>query len=102
MPTHTYRPIENQHANMDNMHEKWFRPNIDSKVLKQLTRRSNTPGWLNTISYFLLVFSTGYVAYLSWGTWWAIPYFLFLDQFILLQLRDGMNMDIVQFLKLDG
>lgn len=75
MPTHTYQPIENQHANMDNMHEKWFRPNIDSKVLKQLTKRSNTPGWLNTISYFLLLFSTGYVAYLSWGTWWAIPLF---------------------------
>ena len=72
MVNYSYQPIEYQH---DNMKEKWFKPQIDNKLLKDLMKRRDGPGWLNTILYFTLLFITGYIAYLSWGKWWAIPAF---------------------------
>ena len=72
MPTHSYLPIEKQHVNMENMKQKWYRPNIDPKVLKNLSKRRDAPGYFNTVAYFLLLFVTGYLAYLSWETWWAV------------------------------
>ena len=53
----------------------WFKPKIDSKLLKNLMQRRDGPGWLNTILYFTSLLLTGYIAYLSWGTWWALPAF---------------------------
>ena len=40
MVSYTYKSIENQHDNMPN----WYRPKIDSKVLKDLMKRRDMPG----------------------------------------------------------
>ena len=71
MVNYSYQPIEKQHENM----QKWYKPKIDQKLLRTLMKRQDGPGWLNTILYFSLLFITGYIAYLSWGKWWAIPAF---------------------------
>ena len=71
MPNYNYKPIEHQHENMESLEQKWWRPTIDPKLLKELTKRRDGPGWINTIAYFVVLFITGYLSYLSWGTWWA-------------------------------
>ena len=48
---------------------------IDPKTLKELTKRKDSPGWINTITYFAVLIISGYMAFLSWGTWWALPAF---------------------------
>ena len=53
MVNYSYKSIENQH---DNMRDKWFKPRIDNKLLKDLMKRRDEPGWLNTILYFSLLF----------------------------------------------
>ena len=67
-----YKSIENQHDNMPN----WYRPKIDSKVLKELMKRRDLPGLINNVCYLALLVAAGYIAFLTWGTWWAIPAFL--------------------------
>ena len=59
MVNYSYKPIENQH---ENMKITWFKPKIDSKLLKNLMQRRDGPGWLNTILYFTSLFLTGYIA----------------------------------------
>ena len=55
---------------------QWYKCKLDRKAYKQLCKRSNWQGLKHiTIWMFFLVLS-GYIAYLSWGTWWAIPAFL--------------------------
>ena len=57
-------------------HEDWYACPIPRKRLKQLMRRSDKPALLNYGSWLILLTASGYIAYLSWGTWWAIPAFL--------------------------
>ena len=75
MPNYNYKPIEYQHENMENLDKKWFKPDIDPKLLKELSKRRDGPAWINTFAYFITLFITGYLSYLSWGTWWALPAF---------------------------
>ena len=75
MSKYSYKPIEFQEENMRNQQQKWYKPKIDPKLLKNLSKRTNGPGWINTIAYFITLFVTGYLSYLSWGTWWALPAF---------------------------
>lgn len=71
MVNYSYKKIENL---QDNMHH-WFKPKIDQKLLKELMKRRDGPAWLNTICFFVVFFISGYFAFISWGTWWAIPAF---------------------------
>ena len=73
MVKYNYKPIDQLNENMENLDQQWFKPNIDSKLLKELTKRTDGPGWINTIAYFITLFVTGYLSYLSWGTWWVVP-----------------------------
>jgi fatty acid desaturase len=55
---------------------EWYRPQISRQDLKALAMRTNRPGLLNFGAWSLLLASTGYAAFLTWGSWWAVPAFL--------------------------
>ena len=69
---------------MDVKLDKWFKPEIDKTVLKELTKKSDIKGLIHVSVYFSLLSIVGYLAYLTWGSWWCIlvlylwKYFLFL------------------------
>ena len=46
---------------------------IDSEILKELMVRSDTKGWLQTVTHVGAILLTGYGLYVLWGTWWAVP-----------------------------
>ena len=96
MTKYLYKSIESL-ENQDETMPNWYRPKIDAKLLKKLSKRSNGPAWINTILYFGVLLLSGSVAYLSWRTWWLYLLFLSTEQFILLMLFDGMNMSIFCF-----
>ena len=56
--------------------DEWYVSDIDRKQLKALSRRSDAKGLIYLGVYFALVIASGALAYLSWGTYWAIPAFL--------------------------
>ena len=68
-----HKPIEELSENMENQENSWWKPNIDKKILKNLTKRTDGPGWVNTLSYFFVLFFTAFLSIITWGTWWAIP-----------------------------
>ncbi|PWV95839.1 fatty acid desaturase [Paenibacillus cellulosilyticus] len=54
----------------------WYASPIPRKEMKELMKRRNGPAIRDTIIWFGGLVILGYLAYLSWGTWWAIPAFL--------------------------
>ena len=54
---------------------EWWKPEIDPDDLKSLVQRNNAYAWIHMIAYFGLLSATGYLAFLSWGSWWVIPAF---------------------------
>ena len=50
---------------MDVKLEKWFRPNIDKEVLRELTKKSDIKGLIHVSIYFSLLSIVGYLAYLT-------------------------------------
>jgi fatty acid desaturase len=68
---------ENQNArNKGLVDAEWYQCDIPRTRLKELMKRRNGPALRDTLLWFALLIISGYVAYLSWGTWWAIPAFL--------------------------
>ena len=61
MPNYNYKPIDQLNENMENLDQQWFKPKIDLKLLKELSKRRDGPGWINTIAYFVVLFITGYL-----------------------------------------
>ena len=56
--------------------DEWYVCEIDRKQLKALSRRSDAKGLTYLGVYLALVVGSGALAYLTWGTYWAIPAFL--------------------------
>jgi len=61
---------------IDLSQENWWQPKIDRKEYKKICQRSNSKAWLHTILYFSVLILTGYLAVISWGTWYSIPTFM--------------------------
>ena len=59
-------------VNLDN----WYKCKIDRKIYKELTKRSDWQGIKHVSLWLFCLVISGYLAYLSWGTWWSIPAFL--------------------------
>ena len=55
---------------------KWYRANIDKKEFKQLCKKSDWQGFKHMIIYFSSLFLFGYLAYVTWGTWWSLLFFI--------------------------
>ena len=50
----------------------WYKPNIDKKLLKELSKRSDWKGMRHVIIFFSVLFLSGYLTVLTWGTWWGV------------------------------
>ena len=60
---------------MTSPEHQWFRPKLSREQLKALLVRSDLQGLKNFAPWVVLLFASGYLAFLSWGTWWAVPAF---------------------------
>ena len=58
------------------MEENWWRPNLSRQQMRQIMQRRDGPALWHFGLWFLFLAASGYLAFLSWGTWWAIPAFL--------------------------
>jgi len=54
----------------------WYACDIPRNTMKQLMVRRNGPAIRDTLLWFALLIGTGVLAFVSWGTWWAILAFL--------------------------
>lgn len=55
--------------------DSWFKTNLPRPEFKNFMKKNNISGILNTLLWFGSLFATGYLAYLSLGTYWVIPAF---------------------------
>ena len=55
---------------------KWYRPSVDQEEFKKLCKKSDWPGFKHMIIFFGSLFFFGYLAFLTWGTWWSVLFFL--------------------------
>jgi fatty acid desaturase len=53
----------------------WYKPKIEKRELKKLSKRKDLPGLIHFTIYFSALFSSGYLAYITWGTWLSILFF---------------------------
>ena len=56
--------------------DQWHRCKIDKSVYKELCKRSDWQGIKHISIWIFFLVLSGYIAFLTWGTWWAIPAFL--------------------------
>ncbi|NQX58435.1 fatty acid desaturase family protein [Paenibacillus qinlingensis] len=54
---------------------EWYASPIPRTKMKELMKRKDGPAIRDTIIWFGALLIFGYLAYLSWGTWWAVPAF---------------------------
>jgi fatty acid desaturase len=54
----------------------WFTCDISRSELKELMRRSDSPALRSFALWIALLLGSGYAAFRSYGTWWAVPAFL--------------------------
>lgn len=54
----------------------WWSPDIPRKELKAMMKRTDGAALWHFGLWLILLAGSGYLAYLAWGTWWAIPAFL--------------------------
>ena len=54
----------------------YFKCKIDKSILKELSQKSDIKGLLHVGGYFIILFTVGFVAYYTWGTYWSIFWFL--------------------------
>ena len=51
----------------------WYKPNIDKKVLKEFSNRSDIKGLFDIFLFIFALLVSGYLCIISWGSWWCIP-----------------------------
>ena len=81
---------------MDVKLEKWFRPNIDKEVLKELTKKSDTKGLIHVSIYFGLLSIVGYLAYITWGLGCQSFGFMYMEIYFVFVILFGMRLVIRQ------
>ena len=60
----------------DQVEGTWWSPEISRKELKALMTRTDSAALAHFGLWFLLLAISAPLAWISWGTWWAIPAFL--------------------------
>ena len=51
----------------------WYKPEIDKKILKELSKRSDKKGIIDISIFILAIIASGYLCVVTWGTFWCIP-----------------------------
>ena len=51
---------------------QWYACPIPRQRLKELMQRRDGPAIRDTLIWFALLIITGYLGYLTWGTWWTV------------------------------
>ena len=59
----------------------WYQSPIPRPVMKELMKRKDGPAVRDTLILFASLSILGYLAFLSWGTWWAAPAFFLYGTF---------------------
>jgi fatty acid desaturase len=54
---------------------QWYQTPIPRARMKELMQRSDQPAIRDTIIWFGAFLVSGLGGYLTWGTWWAVPFF---------------------------
>lgn len=54
---------------------EWYHTAIDRKDMKALMQRSDQPAIRDTVIWLGLMLAFAIGAYLTWGTWWCVPFF---------------------------
>jgi len=55
---------------------EWYHTPIPRKRLKELMQRSDQPAIRDTIIHIAAFVVTGVGAFLTWGSWWSVPFFI--------------------------
>ena len=50
----------------------WYKPEIDKKKLKELSKRSDIKGIIDIFIFILAILASGYLCVITWGTLWSI------------------------------
>ncbi len=57
---------------------QWYTTSVPREKMKELLVRKNGPAIRDTLLWFALIFGSGYLVFLTWGTWWVIaPYVIY-------------------------
>lgn len=56
--------------------KNWYKPQIDKKLLKELSKRSDFKGYMDILFFLSFLLISGYFCVLTWGTWLAPLAFL--------------------------
>ena len=56
--------------------DQWYKCDINRKVYKELTKRSDWQGIKHVFIWIILLVFSGYIAFFTWGTWWTVFWFL--------------------------
>ena len=61
---------------MDVKLDKWHKCHVDKEILKELSKKSDIKGIQHISLFFGLLIITGTLAFITWGTWWSVFWFL--------------------------
>lgn len=76
MRDYTVGGPEARNAEVNNLVEAdWYKPHVDRETMKKLMARSNGIAARDTVIWLVLLVGSGVLAYMSWGSWWAVPAF---------------------------
>ncbi len=60
---------------INNTSNEWYKPQIDKKTLKELSKRSDLAGWRHIIIYIVSMVFLGLLCTYYWGTWLFILFY---------------------------
>ena len=61
---------------INNTSNEWFKPTIDKKILKKLSKRSDFEGWKHVIIFFTSLIILGFATTMFWGSLWFVPVYI--------------------------
>ena len=68
--------MQNIQTGINNISSEWFKPEIDKKVLKKLSKRSDFYGWRHVIIFFASLILLSFLCFNFWGSFFFIPIYL--------------------------